>query len=101
MSAPTKLPAYWMIPAEERFAQLDAAQQNRILALLDIVRTTPTTGAFYGRTPQNRALRIVTGANAHLVYTLIYARVGQAVVVVDCFIEDWVMDAETGEVYPN
>ncbi|MCG8347351.1 MAG: hypothetical protein MI924_06170 [Chloroflexales bacterium] len=101
MSAPKKLPACWMIPAEERFAQLDATQQDCMLALLDIVRMTPTTGAFYGRTPRNRALRIVTSANAHLVYTLIYAHIGQAVMVVDCFVADWAMDADTGAVYPN
>jgi hypothetical protein len=101
MTAPPKLPAYWMIGAEARFAQLDAATQERMLALLDIARTTPTTGAFYGRTPQNCVLRILTGANAHLVYTLLYARVGQAVVVVDCFIEDWPMDDEVGAMYPT
>lgn len=99
MSTSGKLPIYWSIPAEEQFQQLDAGQQERVLTLVNMVRTTPSTGAFYGKTPQNRVLQIVTSANAHLVYTVIYVRIGKAILVIDCFIEDWEMDDEAGAPY--
>jgi hypothetical protein len=53
----------------------------------------------FPKTPQNRVLQIVTSANAHLVYTVIYVRIGKAILVIDCFIEDWEMDDEAGAPY--
>lgn len=91
----------WEPQARATWTMLDEGQRGQVRRLLAALRIAPTVGAFVRHDLRNRALRIVSAWDTHLVYTMVYRAHEDQIFVVDVFVQEWVPKHTDDPLPPN
>jgi hypothetical protein len=87
MSKPVRV--FFTAQGSAALRRLTPAQREQMHRLIQAISIAPRAGVFYRRDLDNRVLYIVSAADVHLVYTIMYRVSEDRIFVVDIEVAEW------------
>jgi hypothetical protein len=79
----------WLADAQERYQSFPPAQQEQARRLIAALLLSPEAGHFWRRDLDNNALFVVSAADTHVIYRVLYRTTGDILFVLDVLVFAW------------